>query len=484
VSAMNNESNPVLSFENLQIFQQKNRFWTYQSGSSLYIFDQHISHVYQIEDVLKDLILAKDEDAFQTLMSKLTKKEIEENTDFLDGILSIPDEKIKRDYSQTGISTLKLNISSRCNLWCSYCFREKEVDTELADKQLIYKAIDYMVYDCGRDAKGYTVIFEIASEPLLQPELLGEVYKYIKKLKSKTGKRIEIFFITNGTILSEKLIKLIKTVRKDRSISISIDGPKQLHDLQRTYRDGKGSYDQITANLGILRKKKIKYAAEAVISKNNPYPLQILKHLLELGFVSVNIKPIRQGTIFSFDKESLQILKKGYDDYFAYLKEELIVNRNSALLGVVIKDYALRPFWRILLNHKMNLRCMWGVNTISMDYKGDFYPCDSIMGTPDYIVGSVQTGIDWEKFHQDLNCEIRGECGECWARNICAGTCPINSINTNHDLLFIDPIECELTRFLIEKNLVLICELIGNGINLKAIRDILGYDLYQIYLAK
>jgi len=60
----------------------------------------------------------------------------------------------------------------------------------------------------------------------------------------------------------------------------------------------------------------------------------------------------------------------------------------------------------------------------------------------------------------------------------------VNGIILENDLMAIDPVECSLTRFLVEKNLLLICALIKHRINLNLIKNIMGYNLYQIYLSK
>jgi uncharacterized protein len=473
----------ILTYANIARFKDRQRFWLYHTEKNLFIFDRHVSDVYPIEDELKDLILAGDAAAFEKILAGMPDENYKANHTFVEQILNLADEPVASKHSKTKIATLKLNTSTRCNLNCRYCFRDKAGEHELPDKTLIFKAIDYLVYDCGQDLNNYTIGLNLAAEPLLHPELLEEIFAYLKRIRSKTGKNLEIFFITNGTVLNDKILKLIKKIRKERSLSISIDGPREVHDANRVHKNGEGSYAEIIANLELLRKKKLPYAAEAVLSKINPYPLAILRHLLELGFASVNIKPIRNGTPCSLDTASLADVKKGYDDYFAYIEEEL-TRRKTRILSVLIKDYALRPFWRILFNQKMNARCNWGIDTISMDHKGDFYPCDSVMGFAEYCVGNVTEGIAWDKFHRDLNCELRGNCQSCWARNICAGTCPVNSIVQQQDILAIDPVECELNKYLVEKNLVLICNLIDKGINMRLLKDILGYNLYHAYLLK
>ncbi|MBN2534580.1 MAG: SPASM domain-containing protein [Spirochaetales bacterium] len=470
-----------LSFESIKKLKDKTRFWIHETGGNIYIFDQHTGDVVEITDVLSDLIKSKTKEEFNAIKKKLSGDEITENGEFLQNVLDIPDTPVESDETKTKISVLKLNISSTCNLSCAYCFRDKEHNFSITDTSLIYKVINNMVDGFGREADSYTICFNLASEPLLYRDLMNELHTFTKKLQRKIRKRIEIFFVTNGTILTDKIIKVIKSIRKDRPVSISIDGPKHVHDKVRKYPDGTGSYDKIIQNIQLYKKKGMKLCAEGVITKEFPYPLEIIKHLMELGFESINLKPVRQGTPYSFDEKSIESLIKGYDDYYSYITEELL-KENYYPLKVLCKDSAIKPLWRILFHSKMNRRCGWGINTISMDHKGDYYPCDSVMGMDEYRVGNVHDGIDFSKFHRDLTCEKRGQCAKCWARHLCSGTCYVNGILEQNDMLAIDPVECRLTKFLIESNLKMICHLLNARADMRTIKTILRINLYEIYL--
>jgi uncharacterized protein len=469
------------TFDSIQMLKDKSRFWIHEIDENIYIFDQHTGDIIEITDILTDLIKAGTKEEFQSIKKNLSPEEIDENSEFLQNVLTIPDTPIELDESKTKVCVLKLNISSRCNLSCRYCFRDKEHNYSISDPSIMYKGIETMVNDYGRDADAYTLCFNLTSEPLLYWELLNDLNKFRKKLQRRTGKRIEIFFVTNGTILTDKILKVVKGVRKDRPVSISIDGPKEVHDRVRQHEDGSGSYDQILKNIQLLKKKGIKLCAEGVITKEYPYPLKVIQHLMELGFESINLKPVRQGTPYSFDEKNIEILMENYNEYFEHLTRELL-DENYYLLRVIGKDSAIKPFWRILFQSKMNRRCGWGINTLSMDHKGDYYPCDSIMGMEEYKVGNVDDGIDFSRFHRDLDCEKRGTCAQCWARHLCSGTCYVNGIIENNNMMSINPVECKLTKFLIESNLKMISTLLHEQADMVMIKSILRLNLYEIYL--
>jgi uncharacterized protein len=470
-----------LTYASMKTFMETDRFWLHDIDDTLYIFDQRVSEVYEIGDDLKDLIQAKSDDAFNSIRQGLSEKEISENEEFLSAIIDIKDEPVVLEKTTNNVSVLKLNTSTKCNLSCAYCFREKTHDVSPADPALMFKAVENMVHGFGSDAQSFTVCFNLASEPLMNWDALQDIYSFTEKLQKKINKGIEIFFISNGTIASDASLKMIKKMKKDRPVSISIDGPKEVHDSLRKYPDGSGTYDQCIKNIQSYRKKGIGLTAEGVITAKHPYPVDIVEHLIEVGFERINLKPVRRGTPYSFDEKNIGLLKKGYLEYFSYITDELR-NENYNILTVLAKDYALKPFWRILFNHRMNIRCGWGLNSISMDHNGDFYPCDSIMGMKEYRVGNVNDGIDWSKYRADLDCEKRGKCSACWARHICGGTCHVNGILLANNAMAIDPVECDLTKFLIESNLKMICELMNSEADMAMIKTILKINLTDIYM--
>ncbi|MBN2442260.1 MAG: SPASM domain-containing protein [Spirochaetales bacterium] len=471
------------SYEVVEEIKRSNRFFLTEAGDDLFIFDSYTTEIIRLSDNLKDLILAENKTKFEYLIRNTAKEELQENDDFICMLLDIEDNLAEDPKSKTKIHTLKLNCSTMCNMSCKYCFRDKTKKEVLQNKNLVFDAIDYIITDCGRDSDFINVNFNLTSEPLLQIDLLEEIHRYAKNRMKKADKKLEIFFITNGTIASPQLLKRLDRMLKNHTIPISIDGPPEVHDSMRVFCNQTGTYETITQNIRLYQKKKYSLSSETVLTNKYPYPLKILKHLISLGFTTCIQKTVRHGTPYSFDEKSLEELKKGYDDYFAFITES-ILNDDLFILKVTSKDFALRPLWRILFKQKYRTRCTWGINTISMDHNGIFYPCDSLLNNPDFAVGNVKEGIFWEKYHIDIFNDTRGQCASCWGRYICGGTCYVNGIILDNNPMTIDPIECSLTKYFIEKNLRMIYDLMQADIDIDSLVEFMRFQIYNIYLKK
>jgi uncharacterized protein len=212
--------------------------------------------------------------------------------------------------------------------------------------------------------------------------------------------------------------------------------------------------------------------AQAVLTRRYPYPDLVAEHLLELGFSSISMKPVRVGFSEAFIEEDLPVLFASYDRYFDRLEASLIRGKHS-LLETLKHDFALRPLWKLALRQGVEGRCFWGSTHIVMDNLGDFYPCDCLIGNRVFRCGSVGEGIDWERFHADISWRIRQPCAECWARKLCGGTCYVNGLAINGDHLKIDPVECGMSRYFAEKCIGLMAAMSEAGQDPYTLRNLL-----------
>ncbi|MEW6499282.1 MAG: hypothetical protein AB1589_43400, partial [Cyanobacteriota bacterium] len=73
----------------------------------------------------------------------------------------------------------------------------------------------------------------------------------------------------------------------DVIVGISMDGPKELHDRFRVDHQGEGSYNRVKAGIIQLRQTGIPVQFLSVIQLNSD-PLQIHRHLIELGASSID----------------------------------------------------------------------------------------------------------------------------------------------------------------------------------------------------
>lgn len=124
--------------------------------------------------------------------------------------------------------TLSVEVTTACNSCCSHCFvRARGPRRSTLDPNLV-RTIVREAY-----AEGYRHLHVTGGEPLMW-DGLHRLFDYAFSMGYQT-----VFLNTNGTLLSaEESRKLAQYF--GLTISISIQGPKRLHDNMR----GKGSYDQ------------------------------------------------------------------------------------------------------------------------------------------------------------------------------------------------------------------------------------------------
>lgn len=191
-------------------------------------------------------------------------------------------------------SFLLVKLASRCNIKCTYCywFRDAEVYkkptilTEDAEDALC-DSLQAHIEEFGLES--FVIVFH-GGEPLLFPkprfELLQEK---LNDVEEKTGCRIERGVCTNGMLITEEWIEIFK--RFEISVSISIDGPPEIHDKYRIDLKGRGTHARTMQGLKLLEDADLKPGLITVCNPSTD-PEQIVSYVVEeLGIKEFDILP-------------------------------------------------------------------------------------------------------------------------------------------------------------------------------------------------
>ena len=197
---------------------------------------------------------------------------------------------------------------------------------------------------------------------------------------------------SNGTLYFDPEVqKFIKKHLDHLSLSISIDGNKQLHDSCRVFEDGSGSYDIAIAAvdhyvnvLGGKMGSKMTLAPENIV-----YTCEAVVSLIEQGYTEINLNCVyEKGWTENHATVLYYQLKK--------LTNYLIVNDLTDKIYIsMFVETGFRP------KDPTDIVNWCGGNgqMIAVDYKGDIYPCmrymESSLGdqVPPIIVGNVYEGL-------------------------------------------------------------------------------------------
>ncbi len=134
--------------------------------------------------------------------------------------------------------------TERCNFRCTYCyetFLKPGMPAGLVDGVISY---------LWRNMPQFRT-FDLAwfgGEPLLQLRTVERVSQAFREIQERHGTRGTISVTTNGYGLTSQVVPRLTAVGID-VYQITVDGPREVHDLQRPHIRGTGTYDKILENV-------------------------------------------------------------------------------------------------------------------------------------------------------------------------------------------------------------------------------------------
>ncbi len=215
--------------------------------------------------------------------------------------------KLKEKKVQSSIKNLKqltTEVTQACNLRCKYCvygdfypFQRKHSSKRI-EPFVIEEGINY-VYELinARNYKEFQIGF-YGGEPLLYFDLIKDIVSYVQK-KFK-GWKISFYLTTNGTLITKGMVEFF--IKNRFNLAISLDGPKENHDVKRITPSGEGSFEKVYESLRLIKEIDEKYFFSKV-SFSCVFSLDLsFKHLYDffikddlvnkntilLGFVNMN----------------------------------------------------------------------------------------------------------------------------------------------------------------------------------------------------
>ncbi len=327
------------------------------------------------------------------------------------------------------LSTLELCVTHACNLACRYCYGRHgncHDDTPLYGSAVAHmpvevavKAVDLFWAGSGK-LKELNLTF-FGGEPFLNLPLMRKIAEYCRAKEKDTGKRIHFSVVTNGTLLEEEAVSFVREFKV--GVQVSIDGPAALHDRNRPFRDGTGSYDAVMAGVRRLRAgRKTRVPARITAAHGATDNVGVFRHLIDLGFASVHIEPALGGGcngagLTTGDVDELLRQEEGVARHFL----ELIHSGRYANYHGLVRH--LRD--TRVIHERRRHYCGAGRGLICVSNEGEFYPCHRFVGVKQHCLGTVETGIAHtgrRPFHT-LTVDTRPGCRDCWARYFCGGGC-------------------------------------------------------------
>ncbi|MDY0143108.1 MAG: radical SAM protein [Bacteroidales bacterium] len=320
-----------------------------------------------------------------------------------------------------------------CNLDCLYCYKGDKSSSFMTEDLMLKILAESISYNSNRNNP--TLFIWHGGEPSILPtDFYHKAFDFTSS--NFKGQKITHTIQTNGFRLREDLMDLC--IQNNVSISISLDGPAHYHDRIRFTKDGKGTHDSIMKNIEKAQKKGIELGILMSITNDNlSYIRDMFDFCKQNGF-SFGINPITSDLFSKHDglevspENYLQACIEVYDLWFNQQDNLIRVNPGFGITQLILSQNRISDCF-------LSENCQ--MTFISIDSKGNVYPCNRFDNNEQYKFGNINE----QKLEEIMKSPIRlkllkrsaeyiSKCQNCKIRKYCNGGCMHHAISHFNEL--------------------------------------------------
>lgn len=481
-----------------RVFKTRRKFYFYDVGTGK-IFEISKDMYSIIEELIegknaKDVLSSHNEVGVSNL-SEL------KNTIDTENILQAPilEDFVKpnvRNVISSERQQLILEVTESCNMRCKYCYYNENgggyrtFGSKFMTFEIAKAAIDEFLKTTERDDVSISFY---GGEPLLNYKLIKNCIEYINN--NYPNKKILYAMTTNGTLITDSIAKFFSKL-PNVLITISLDGPKEMHDKYRVFTNGKGTYDNTIRGIEKLVKNFGTRAGEC-LSINTVLPEYDEEDLDRIDdyFNKCRILPKGVGHTSSFvSKGNVEFEYEGVDGsteryareksfnnrrfldpLYSWATEEFYDEKSDSEFEIkaiakenLIKDLAIIHRRSITENpmqkYYMNGCCIPGSRRYYVTTEGEYLICERLGASPN--IGNIKTGLDAERINkyyiEQYDKFAKQFCKKCWAIHLCS-LCYMNCYDEKGINLKYRHKHCIAARIAIEKDLILYHEFLESN---------------------
>jgi len=316
-----------------------------------------------------------------------------------------------------------------CNMACGYCyngsFRQPCINpSKVISESVVYKIFDEITPLLKGDRLSVTWH---GGEPMLAGQDFYRKMLEVQKRAVRDRYTVTNCMQTNGTLVDDGWADLLAELKIGPSVSV--DGPKYLHDSIRTFLNGTPTHNLAMSGYRLLQSKDINTGMLMVISQNNVHaPEEIWEWVLEEKIPHFDFLPCIEPELWREGKQ-LYGLSTEEVSKFSIRFFDLWFDHGDP--NIRIRSF--RDAIKGQIGGKVNI-CSWKtgcVQHISFDASGNAYPCARYHCYPETRMGNIRemtfsdimtTSVAaW--VHQGIQTG-QDRCRDCQWNAICGSGCP------------------------------------------------------------
>lgn len=353
----------------------------------------------------------------------------------------VPEERFKANNMDEIRSHKRVYLinSFQCNMHCTYCFEtSKSANVMIED---IKEKTKKFLYDLTIH-NSLSIVF-YGGEPLL-----NENWEFIKEFLSLQLDNTKYEIITNGLGIDTYLNMFLTYKKQISCFTITVDGPKYIHDKRRLFKNG--SYDKIMNNIELLLKSEFFIKIRVNLDYEN---IEYLSELLD--DIESNLKEYNK--YFLID---LHLVSCKSDTDFKQLK---LIDFADKVLSLRRYSFKINVAEQ-LLKRLFDSASVFATNYIQKDFcnyydniiinnNGDIYHCNEAMGMENFKIANIFDENIYDKIGYVESLD-KGICQDCPFDIVCKGKCKYENFikKGSSDLVTCNKEEMlEVIKYMIDK---------------------------------
>jgi uncharacterized protein len=317
-----------------------------------------------------------------------------------------------------------LKLANTCNINCSYCYWFKDLSVYdnskiITDSVLnaFYKKLSEYIENYK--IRSFTVVLH-GGEPLLAgKKRVTSILYNLNRIQYEQEMAINIRLQTNGILLDPEWADILQSFNV--SIGVSMDGPKEIHDLNRRDLVNKPTYDKTLKGINLLKLRGIKFGILTVYnSAFNAHEIcdfyinQLGIKTFDFLIPAATYEDVDIADIGTFYKELLQLYKHKYSKEGVVIKiaKTILDSFNGIPSGMEFIGFGTEEVFMIKPDGEIE----------AMDYLhslGNHFTSSHLNIQTNEIIDITGDPLWKEIYESSTNlCE---KCLQCKYKNLCGG---------------------------------------------------------------
>jgi uncharacterized protein len=331
----------------------------------------------------------------------------------------------RRNAASTMLNLLAV-MNMDCNLSCVYCYEGNMKGKHYMSGETAERLLAFISERLTPDKKLLNIDF-YGGEPLLSLDLIKTICRKAGDLSRRKGVDFTFSLTTNGTLLTRKVVDELVPLGL-KGTRVTLDGPGEIHDRYRPFRNGRGSFETIIRNIrDVCEVTRISIGGNYDRDSWDRFP-ELLDFLIEQGLTPDKIASVKFDPIAQPEERCLPEFRDGCMSTDEPWLWKASLELRDEIMKRGFRTPPISPTFCVVYND----------SHFVVNHDGTLLKCPGFLGREELACGSIFEGLAECRAGLHLDSWKNEECMDCAYLPLCFGGCRYMKLLRDGDMSEVD----------------------------------------------